>query len=40
MPLSNDPLFAAILALDAYNRGYDTGLKVDGNRGRHMGCHY
>ena len=32
MPRSNDPRFAAILALDAYNRDYGAGLKVDGNQ--------
>jgi hypothetical protein len=30
MALSNDPLFAAILAMDAYNRGAGAGLNVAG----------
>ena len=28
MPLANDPLFAAIIAMDSYNRGSDAGLAV------------
>ena len=31
MPISND-LFMAILAMDSYNRGYDTGLNVTGDQ--------
>lgn len=31
MPLASDPLFAAILAMDSYNRGSDAGLFVSGN---------
>jgi Ca2+-binding RTX toxin-like protein len=31
MPLVGDPLFAAILAMDSYNRGSDAGLIVSGN---------
>ena len=30
MPISDDPLLAALLALDSYNRGEDAGLKVIG----------
>ena len=32
MPLSSDPLFAAILAMDSYNRGPDAGLNVSGSQ--------
>ena len=28
MSLADDPLFAAILAMDSYNRGNDAGLKA------------
>lgn len=31
MPLANDPLFAAVLAMDSYNRGSDAGLIVSGD---------
>ena len=31
MPLADDPLFAAILAMDSYDRGVDAGLIVSGN---------
>ncbi|MFK7791261.1 MAG: hypothetical protein AB8B88_01195 [Devosiaceae bacterium] len=28
---TQDDLFKAILAMDAYNRGYDRGLEIEGN---------
>ncbi|MEZ5787911.1 MAG: hypothetical protein R3D62_15885 [Xanthobacteraceae bacterium] len=31
MPVSNE-LFLAILSMDAYNRGYNSGIKVTGNQ--------
>jgi hypothetical protein len=32
MPLSSNPLFAAILAMDSYHRGSDAGLNVGGTQ--------
>src|ERR1041384_8718042 len=29
--MTSDELYRAILAMDAYNRGYDAGITVDGN---------
>lgn len=34
MTVSNEDLFRAILAMDAYNRGYDAGLKLSNNTTR------
>jgi hypothetical protein len=29
--MTSDDLYRAILAMDAYNRGYDNGITVDGD---------